>query len=412
MALAAAALSLAAACGSDGGSVNVDTIDISQPSSQGGDPKLAGAAVTQFGNEMFARVRGDTNAVISPVSLAIAFAMLEPGASNEGKVQLDRALHITDTAAYHASMTALRHSLESAKPLPKQENFDEGDLQIAIANATYMQDGYALRPAYLADLGRYYGPVLKSVDFAAHGPDAVDDINHFIADGTRGHITKVLERVDPATVLALVNALYLKASWLEPFEQSKTKSEPFTRRDGSKVTTPLMHGASGASASGDGFVAARKFYSRLAADFVLPDAGRFDDVAAKLSAAFGALEDEPADGSTLVVPKLTTDFHQELRPALEKLGLGALYQAGNLRNVSDDDQLVLDQAIHATFLAMDEHGTEAVAATVLTGTAVSARAHPKPPVPVVLDRPYFFRIVDLETGATLFIGQVLDPTAG
>jgi serine protease inhibitor len=38
--------------------------------------------------------------------------------------------------------------------------------------------------------------------------------------------------------------------------------------------------------------------------------------------------------------------------------------------------------------------------------------NPPTPVPVVLDRPYFFRIVDTETGATLFIGQVLDPTAG
>jgi len=29
---------------------------------------------------------------------------------------------------------------------------------------------------------------------------------------------------------------------------------------------------------------------------------------------------------------------------------------------------------------------------------------------VVLDRPFLFRIFDVQTGATLFLGRVLDPT--
>lgn len=389
-------------------------IAIHAPTATGGDPTVAGAAVTAFGTEFFNAVRGDTNAIVSPASVAIALAMLEPGANGQGKTELDAALHVTDAAAFHASMTALRASLESASTPAKQGNdYDPGELQIAIANATYLQGGYPIRPSYLADLGKYYGPGLKTVDFAHHGKEAVADINKFISDGTRGKIDKVLDDVSPDTVLALVNALYLKASWLTPFPDGGTKREPFTRRDGRQVTADLMHGASDASTSGEGWVAARKYYSeRLAADFVLPAAGKFDDVAAHLADVFPRLDGHVADGTTLVAPKLTTRFHQEVGPALKQLGIKAVYGGGALMGIAEDPQLVLDQAIHATFLAMDEHGTEAAAATVLTARAASAMADPPTPVPVVLDHPYVFRIVDRATGATLFIGQVLDPTAG
>lgn len=392
----------------------VETPAISEPTSTGGDPKLAGKAITEFGTALFNAARESENAVVSPTSVAIALAMLEPGANGAGKTEIDTALHIADAAAFHASMTALRRSLEGATTPAKQgSDYDPGELKIAIANATYLQRGFGVLPTYLGALGKYYGPTLKVVDFADHGDDAVRDINKFIADATHDKITKVLEQVDPTTVFALVNALYLKASWLSPFDAKNTKSETFHRLDNSAVKTDLMHGTSDASVGGDGWVAARKFYSaRLAADFVLPDAGKFDAVAGQLGAVFPKLERDTAEGSTLVLPKLTTRYLVELKRAFNALGIRAVYGDGNLMGIANAANIVVDQAKHATFLAMDEQGTEAAAATVITGVATSARSDPPTPVPVVLDRPYFFRIVDTETGATLFIGQVLDPTAG
>lgn len=70
---------------------------------------------------------------------------------------------------------------------------------------------------------------------------------------------------------------------------------------------------------------------------------------------------------------------------------------------------MLDVALHEAFVAMDEEGTEATAATVLVARAVSGPAVPPPPV--VLDRPFLLRIYDSESGATLFLGRILDPTS-
>jgi serpin B len=82
---------------------------------------------------------------------------------------------------------------------------------------------------------------------------------------------------------------------------------------------------------------------------------------------------------------------------------------GNLLGIADRERLVVDQVIHETFIAIDEQGTEAAAATVVIFTEESGPAFP--PVPVILDRPFLYRIMDRNTGTTLFIGQILNPTA-
>jgi serpin B len=93
---------------------------------------------------------------------------------------------------------------------------------------------------------------------------------------------------------------------------------------------------------------------------------------------------------------------------LKALGLTAAYVEGGLLGIANDPRLVIDQAIHQTFVAMDEEGTEAAAATIVLVHPVSAPL--LEPVPVTLDRPFLYRIIDDRTGATLFIGQILDPT--
>ena len=138
--------------------------------------------------------------------------------------------------------------------------------------------------------------------------------------------------------------------------------------------------------------------------------GRFDDVAGRFGAVIADFEQRRIhESAELAVPRFTTRFGAELSPVLRALGLTALYEPGHLLGIAPDDSLVLDKAIHQTFLAMDEDGTEAAAATIMAATATAAST--TPPVPVVLDRPFLFRLFDRRTGTTLFQGRILDPLA-
>jgi len=424
-----AAATLVAACGSgdDGGGgaadqEGVSAVEVVDRQAATADPTVAGRAVTAFGAELFAAARAGAdsgaNLTISPTSVAIALAMVEPGATGDASNQLRDLLAIEDPAAYHASMNALEQDLEARVPDPVDSGVgdqeqDPGEVTIRLANAAYLQQGYPFEPAYLETIGANYGPVLNEVDFRPD-PDAVAHaINAFVAGATNDRIPELVADgvIDPDTVLALVNALYLKASWMEKFEADATADEAFTRADGTEVTVPVMHGASAASSQGEGWRGAEKPYvGGLVAQFVLPDEGRFDDVAANLGQVLAEFDTNRTGGAELAVPRFEVRANRQLDPALKALGLTALYEPGHLLGMAQDDTLVLSKVIHETWVALDEEGTEAAAATVVLFMTTSAPV--EPPQPLVLDRPFLYRIYDQRSGATLFLGQVTDPTAG
>lgn len=397
--------------GSDAPST-VDTVAVAERTEpdQDTDPHLAGDPMLGFGADLLSAVARDaddsTNVIVSPASVATALAMLEPGTVDEATTQLADLLGIEDPDTYHAAMNALEQSLEGRDP------GDSGDLTLRIANAAYLQQGYPFEPAYLDTVGRYYGPVLNEVDFSTD-PDAVaDEINQWVADETEDRITDLIPdgTLTVDTVLALVNALYLNASWLDPFPADQTADDAFTRLDGSVVTMPLMHGSGDGSAGGDGWVAATKAYvGGLAAQFVLPDDGRFEEVAADLPAVFADLDASVAGGGELAAPRFETTTEAGLNEPLQSLGLTAPFEGGYLLGIADEPSLAVTDVLHQTYVAMDEEGTEAAAATAVIIGETSAPAGES--ISVVLDRPFLFRIVDTHTGATLFLGRIMDPTA-
>lgn len=422
---------VASACGSettetvDGGSSPVTSaapatteapssaqaVEVSGRSDATADPMVAGEAITAFGTELFGAARSEAaneNVTLSPMSIAIALAMVEPGAIGDAQTQLRDVLHIEDPVTFHASMNALEQDLENRVP----SGNDEGDLTLRIANAAYLQQGYPFEAAYLDTIGSNYGPALNEVDFAAD-PDAVaHEINDWVADQTEQLITDLIAdgALTSDTVFALVNALYMNASWREPFNESRTVDRPFTLLEGTEIDVPLMSGRSDWSSSGDGWVGATKVYvGGLYVQFILPDEGRFDEIADNLATVIEDFPSQAASGAALVVPKFESRTRLELTPPLNALGLTAPYAGGNLLGIANDPSLVVDKVIHETFIAFDEERTEAAAATAVVAGSVSAPAFD--PVPVILDRPFLYRIMDSDTGTTLFIGQILNPTA-
>jgi len=68
--------------------------------------------------------------------------------------------------------------------------------------------------------------------------------------------------------------------------------------------------------------------------------------------------------------------------------------------------LFVSDVVHKAFVAVDESGTEAAAAT---GVIVAPTAMPVAPTPFVVDQPFIYMIRDIPTGALVFVGRVVDP---
>jgi serpin B len=82
--------------------------------------------------------------------------------------------------------------------------------------------------------------------------------------------------------------------------------------------------------------------------------------------------------------------------------------AADFSGMTGSPDLCISEVLHKAFVSVDEAGTEAAAATavIMRETAVPAE-----PVEMTMNRPFIFLIRDIDTGAILFVGRVLDPSA-
>lgn len=130
---------------------------------------------------------------------------------------------------------------------------------------------------------------------------------------------------------------------------------------------------------------------------VLPATGRFAEVEAGLSADFLARIQAGSEWTLvdLEFPRFEMRFETSLGDVLRELGLQTAFDVAtsDFGGITPHpDGLVLSEAIHQAWLKVDEHGTEAAAATALLmalGEAMPEEDTPLP-IPFVVDRPFIF----------------------
>jgi serpin B len=417
---------LAAACGDDAptasGTDGIAASDLAREVSTAPDADLAAVSTAEqaFAAELYRVLSADEgNLVVSPLSIHIALAMALGGAEGDTAAEMTEALEVAgiDPDALHGALNALDAALESRNRTEPPIDDREQQVQVSVVNSLWGQDGFAFVPEYLDLLARNYGAGIRLVDFREAAEEARVAINAWVAQETNDRITDLIPEgaIDDLTRLVLVNAVYLDATWARPFDPEATFDAPFTRLDGSEVSAATMHGYQlhALYASGDGWQAIDLPYTgdELSMLVVVPDAGRFDEVEGRLTA--GLLDEVRAGlGQSIVdlsLPKFEMRNQLSLVEALQALGISAAFDPGtaDFTGISTEDQLYVSEVIHEAFIAVDEAGTEAAAATaVIIGTT----SMPTDIVALDIDRPFLFFLQDRATGALLFVGRVVDPT--
>jgi serpin B len=371
-----------------------------------------GRAIADFAADLHRVVAPpDRNLIVSPASIATAFAMLHAGARGATAAELARAFHWPeDPRALH---DAFAESLRAwATPI--------AGVELHVANQLFGDKATVFEPGYLELGKRVFGAPLEAVDFRGNADGERAKINAWVEEQTRARIKDLLPagslRADAR--LVLVNAVYFKASWEDAFSERATKPGDFFTAAG-KRTAQMMHRTGHmAIATHDGARLVDLPYGegRYAMTIVLPDAR---DGLAKIEAKLGGqwLADGIAkyghERVALALPKFEIEADQPLllRAVMNKLGVQAVFgDKADLTGIAAaSEQLQVSEAFHKAFIAVDEKGTEAAAAT-----AIAARAGAAPPsnepVPFVVDRPFIFAIRDTQSGALLFLGHVADPT--
>jgi len=357
----------------------------------------------------------DGNLFYSPYSISLALAMTYAGARGETAQQMADTLHFTlSQDRLHPAFNSL--DLELGQRGQGAKGKDERGFRLNIVNAIWGQKDYHFLATFLDTLAENYGAGLRVLDFTEEPEKSRIVINDWVREETEGRIKDLLppDSIDLLTRLVLTNAIYFNAAWQYPFEENATKDEPFYLLDGGEVSVPMMRQEKFLGyAQGEGYQAVELPYDgrQLSMVILLPQAGNFETFEKSLDAqrVDAIIKSLGSSQVILTMPRFEFESSFSLGESLAAMGMpDAFSENANFSDLTGNRDLFIAEVIHKAFVSVDEAGTEAAAATaVIMPTA----APPGAIVEVTIDRPFIFLIRDIETGAILFVGRVVNPSA-
>ena len=346
------------------------------------------------------------NVVISPLSVSLALGMAANGARGETLEAMEEVLgtpHLNREEANEAyrSLADLLLSLD-----PKVE--------LDISNSVWVDHQFPVIPAFVERVQTYFDAQARNLDF--DDPGAVDVINRWVRERTRGRIDQIIDKILPDDVLYLINAVYFKGAWRSRFDSEETRPGAFVLEDGASVDVPFMaqEDVGGLYYRGDGVGIADlpfggKAFSMM---FVVPTKGTLTELLETLTrdrwtAWMNLLEE---NGYLVRLPRFELEYATNLSEALDRMGMGIAFsdtEADFWDLGTTSERIVMDRVKHKTFLKVDEQGTEAAGVT-FTGFVLTSGGGG--PMTFSVDRPFLLAIRERLSGTILFLGAVYNPS--
>jgi serpin B len=400
------------------------------------DERESGPALVRgfnaLGLRLYGHLRGEENCFFSPLSIATALSMLLPGAKGvtlreiATLLGLDEQLETAPQRIASLMAVLIRRRFtdwEYDEATGENREVARDAFRLHLANGLFLKKGYALKSAYRDILQADFKAGLYPTDFE-NPQGAADQINGWVTEQTKGMIPNLIHPslIEPLTRMVLLNAVYFFAEWETKFHERATRPEPFYLLPGANVDSvqvPMMHAELSLPYAADtklGIEAVDIPYKAMSMLVLLPKPGMLESLEQGLSGS--ALERIDRQLTTrevdLGLPKFAIESGYQLSNCLRSLGVEAAFDqaAADFGGITDDPLgLVISEVIHRARIRVDEHGTEAAAATAMVAVGATALVMPPKPIPFIVNRPFLFFIRDDVTKTILFAGRVTNPAA-
>ena len=339
------------------------------------------------------------NTVFSPHSVRSAFAVLYAGSAGETSAEIAEVFRFT------------------SEPVQKYLAWSDSIMRtespggVNTANAIWPSRAVGVQAGFLDLVSRNYWASVHAIDFMEQPEGARKVVNEWVSSNTEGRIRDLMPpgSIERSTRMVLTNAAHFKGQWRTPFDKALTRDGTFTTDKHTMVNVPTMSGGAAVSVSRPGYEALAMDYSESSAAFVviLPTDWRsFDLQAAGVEG--GELLKALTAGSPvrLELPRFSFSTNLNLAPTLKGMGLKKVFSDADFSALFTSENPPVQAVIHKAFIAVDENGTEAAAATGVTLGPISVDQRPW----VKVAKPFHFLIVDKVSGTIVFMGQVTDPS--
>jgi serpin B len=366
---------------------------------------------SEFAFDLYARLRSERkgNLLFSPYSISTALGMTYAGARGDTAKEMAKTLHFSlESKRLHPAFKNLILDLDGdggTRPYRRQ-----------VANSLWAQKGKAFLPDFIKLVAVNYRAEANLVDFGR--PDqARRVINAWVAKKTENKIKGLFKpnTLDEHTRLVLTNAIYFKAPWRYLFPKRATRKDVFRlAKQKSIKDVPLMHLTSKCPYyDGSDFQLLKLPYKgdELEMVVLLPKEvsglTKFEKhlTAARLEQWCGSATIGRRVAITLPRVKISAAF--TLNKVLSSMGMPlAFSRQADLSGMVQSKQLQITQVVHKAYVEVNEQGTEAAAATGVSGGKKKSGANI---VTFRADHPFVILIRHGASGSILFLGRVVNP---
>lgn len=345
--------------------------------------------------------KNDENLLISPLSIQLALAMAANGADGQTRAEMEALLSDYSIEELNEYLYAYVNRLPS-----------EDQYKLEIANSIWFRDTDALHveESFLQTNANYFGAGAYQ---SAFDNQTVTDINNWCSEHTDGMVDNIIDRIEPQTMLYLINAVLFDAEWDEKYEDTDVIGDTFTALNGEQRDVKMMRSTETkfiSDANATGFI---KDYRDGKYSFaaLLPneDIDIREYVAGLDSKTLLETLQAPEYGTVIVnLPKFESEYELKMNDVLAELGMETAFdpdKADLTKMAQVDTNLYISEVRHKTKITVNENGTKAAAITII---AADNKAASEFPHTVILDRPFVYMILDNSTNLPIFIGTVMD----
>jgi serine protease inhibitor len=365
-------------------------------------------SMNEFGLDIFNLILADEpaekNVFISPASISLALAMTLNGANNATEDSMAFALRMDDLTSQQIN--------ETFRDLMNGLTTCDEKVLLEIANSIWYRQGYTVEQDFLDINEEYYNAEVAALDFSS--PDALETINGWVADRTHDKIPEIINRIDPAHVMFLINAIYFKGIWSLEFDEESTYDGNFELANSTSKEVPMMHMEETIDYfDNELFQACELDYGRgnFGMVVLLPKPEKsLDDVIEQLNESNWNTWVDSFDTAkvNLSLPKFTFEYEKGLNDILGLMGMGIAFTgAADFTGINSGGGLYIDYVKHKTFVEVNEEGTEAAAATIVA--IIETSAGPDETKYMTVNRPFLFVIREKTTNTIVFMGKVAEP---
>lgn len=338
------------------------------------------------------------NVIVSPFSAQFALSMLANCIDDESAAQITEALGCDDLASLNSFNGKYLNSVSGL----------DAKTTVNIANSLWHLNSLTLDSEFSDLMNATYHADMFARDF--NDATVTGEINDWCASKTNGLIDNVIDEIKSDRFAMLINALYFKGEWTDPFDEKDLNFSPFYGQTSNSVISMMYAMKPIAYQAGENYQAVKLNFGNgtFAATFVLPaEEVAIDDFIDGFD--YKALSEKAfkEENVSLALPKckLMPEMY-DLEKTLSALGISNVF-TGAVTDMFTEALSFRAKIEQKSTIEFSEKGAEASSVTIVGMDALSPGSEDAY-IPVTFTRPYLFFLTDVNSGVCLMAGKVAD----